>query len=163
MRWLPECHLGVGGDTGGVARYNNRLLKTCGSWDLSNGDLHPGCPVLTRSRRTIVRRKSGSKFCKDRTHMKVDYLFWGSSALCVLSFVLFALQIIVQLWHMRKTPAPSGLGDVQSQALDPVKIIKETGDLARSFATSSPLVPTAVLTVIFALIAVLASGILKIA
>jgi hypothetical protein len=95
--------------------------------------------------------------------MKVDYLFWGSSALCVLSFALFALQIIVQLRHMRKAPASSGLGDIQSQASDPVKIIKETGDLARSFATSSPLVPTAVLTVIFALIAVLASGIVKIA
>ena len=96
--------------------------------------------------------------------MKVDYLFWGSSALCVLGFALFALQIIAQLRHMRKAPASGGgLGDVQSQALDPVKIIKETGDLARSFATSSPLVPTAVLTVIFALIAVLASGIVKIA
>ena len=74
--------------------------------------------------------------------MKIDYLFWGSSILCVLTFVLFALQIIAQLWRTRRAPAPSGLGDAQ-----------------RSFATSGPIWATAVVTIIFALVAVLASGI----
>jgi hypothetical protein len=97
--------------------------------------------------------------------MRIETLFWVSLVLCVLSFVLFALQIIVQTSRTRARRAGSageGLGEAEPQSFNPVRMMEEMGELSHSFAKAGPLATTAVLCILFGLIAVLSSGVIKI-
>ena len=42
---------------------------------------------------------------------KIDLLFYGSAALCVLSFLLFCYEVIVHVRRTARPPAPRGTGD----------------------------------------------------
>jgi hypothetical protein len=95
---------------------------------------------------------------------KIDLLFYGSAALCILSFLLFCYEVIV---HMRRTappPALRGTGDeTRPEAIDAREAMQEMRSLVQSFAKAGPIPTTAGLCVLFLLIAVISSGLVKIA
>jgi hypothetical protein len=93
---------------------------------------------------------------------KIDVLFYGSAGLCALSFLLFAYLVIVQQRHTAPTRAGGGLGDAQAQAFDIRETMEEMGKLVKSFAKAGPIATTALLCVMFALMAVLSSGLVKV-
>ena len=95
---------------------------------------------------------------------KIDLLFYGSAALCVLSFLLFCYEVIV---HVRRTAlprAPRGASEeAQPQAFDAREAMQEMRSLVQSFAKAGPIPTTAGLCVLFLLIAVVSSGLVEIA
>jgi hypothetical protein len=106
--------------------------------------------------------------------MKVDILYYGSAVLCVLSFLLFAFQVIKHILAAPPPPplepAPSrGLGDAEPQALNLQQVIQsaqqavqQTTQLAETFAKAGPMATSAVLCVVFAFLWLLTSGLIKI-
>ena len=94
---------------------------------------------------------------------KIDLLFYGSAGLCVLSFLLFCYEVIV---HVRRTTpprAPRGASEeAQPQAFDAREAMQEMRSLVQSFAKAGPIPTTAGLCVLFLLIAVVSSGLVKI-
>ena len=46
---------------------------------------------------------------------KIDLLFYGSAALCVLSFLLFCYEVIVHVRRTARPPAPRGTSDKNSR------------------------------------------------
>jgi hypothetical protein len=92
---------------------------------------------------------------------KIDLLFYGSAVLCVLSFLLFCYQVIVQVRRTRPRPAPQALGEeARPQAFDVREAMQQMGSFVQAFA--NPISTTAVLCVLFLLIAVVSSGLVKI-
>lgn len=92
--------------------------------------------------------------------MRVDYLFYVSLAISCGSFALFALQVIMQLF--RRGTAATGIGDARTQSADPLEAMKELREMAHAFAKAGPIATSAALCVIFGLIAMVASGLVKI-
>jgi hypothetical protein len=94
---------------------------------------------------------------------KVDWLFYGSSVLCIISLLLFCYQVVVQTRRTAPRPAPEGLGGAaEPHALDLKETIEQMGNLVQSFAKAGPIATTAALCMLFALIAVLSSGLVSI-
>jgi hypothetical protein len=93
---------------------------------------------------------------------KMDIVFYGSAVLCVVSFILFAWQIVAQLRHPKPVAPAGGLGDARPQAFDVREALEEMGKLVQSFAKAGPIASAAALCVFFALICVLSSGLVKI-
>ena len=95
---------------------------------------------------------------------KIDLLFYGSAVLCVLSFLLFCYEVIVHVRRTARPPAPRGTGDeARPDAFDAREAIQEMRSLVQSFAKAGPIPTTAGLCVLFLLIAVISSGLVKIA
>jgi hypothetical protein len=95
--------------------------------------------------------------------LRIEALFWISIVLCVLSFALLAYQVVVQVNRSKPTASSvGGLGDAKPHSLDMIDALKQMGELAGSFAKAGPIGTTAVLCVLFALIALLSSGVVKV-
>ena len=94
---------------------------------------------------------------------KIDLLFYGSAALCVLSFLLFCYEVIVHVRRTASPRAPRGSEEAQPQAFDAREAMQEMRSLVQSFAKAGPIPTTAGLCVLFLLIAVISSGLVKIA
>ena len=94
---------------------------------------------------------------------KIDLLFYGSAALCVLSFLLFCYEVIVHVRRTAPSRAPRGASEeAQPQAFDAREAMQEMRSLVQSFAKAGPIPTTAGLCVLFLLIAVVSSGLVKI-
>lgn len=93
---------------------------------------------------------------------KIDLLFYGSAALCVLSFLLFCYEVIVHVWRTASPRVPRGSEEAQPQAFDAREAMQEMRSLVQSFAKAGPIPTTAGLCVLFFLIAVVSSGLVKI-
>jgi hypothetical protein len=95
---------------------------------------------------------------------KIDLLFYGSAALCVLSFLLFCYEVIVHMRRTARPPAPRATGDeTRPETFDAREAMQEMRSLVQSFAKAGPIPTTAGLCVLFLLIAVVSSGLVKIA
>jgi hypothetical protein len=106
--------------------------------------------------------------------MKVDILYYGSAILCVLSFLLFAIQVIKHIWAPPPAPPPAppaigGLGGAEQQTLNlqqaiqtAQQAVQQTAKLAETFSKAGPMATSAVLCVVFAFIWLLTSGLIKI-
>jgi hypothetical protein len=95
---------------------------------------------------------------------KIEVLFWAALVLSILSFLLFAYQVVMQVLRTRPA-APAhvgGAGGATPQAFDISETLKQMGDLAHSFAKAGPISTTAVICIVFALIALISSGVVKI-
>jgi hypothetical protein len=93
---------------------------------------------------------------------KIDLVFYGSAILCVLSFLLFAGQVIAQSKKLAAGKASGGLGEARMQAFDVKESLEEMGKLVQTFAKAGPIATCAGLTVFFALISVVSSGLIEI-
>jgi hypothetical protein len=93
---------------------------------------------------------------------KIDILFYGSSVLCGLSFLLFGWQVLRQLRHTAPVRRNRGLGEAEQQSFDIKETMEEMGKLVQSFAKAGPIATTATLCVLFLLVAVVSSGLVKI-
>ncbi len=92
----------------------------------------------------------------------VDILFWVSIGLMVLSFLLLGHLIIATTRRSSPTTPTSGIGGAQPQALDVATLVKDMGELAASFSKAGPVGTIATLCVFFTLVALAASGVVKI-
>jgi hypothetical protein len=95
--------------------------------------------------------------------MRIEVLFYGSAILCALSFLLFAYQVYI---HVQRTVPPAaaaaGLEAAQQQAFNVQQTIQQLSRLAQAFSRAGPMATSAVLCILFALIALLSSGVIKI-
>lgn len=95
--------------------------------------------------------------------MHVQSLFYVSLGLSIASFALFALQIIASIFRsLRATPANARLIGVQQHTVSTSKIMDDVGELAHAFAKAGPISTSAALSIMFMLIALLASGVVKV-
>ncbi|MFA5950370.1 MAG: hypothetical protein WC807_08815 [Hyphomicrobium sp.] len=92
--------------------------------------------------------------------MRIEALFWVSLLICVVSFILFVLQVVGQA--LLKPRSAEGAGGAQQQSLDPGEALKKIGEAAQSFAKAGPISTSAVLCALFGLFALVTSGIVRI-
>ena len=91
--------------------------------------------------------------------MRVTVLFYVSLVICAASFVLFAVQVCLLIF--KPAPKPGGIGAAQAQSFDPVEAVKEVREMAHVFAKAGPTATSAALCVVFGMVALLASGLVK--
>lgn len=92
-------------------------------------------------------------------------LFFFSLAISAASFVLFAAlawQAITETATEKTDPPSTGAGNAQPQSLDITKVITETGKLSGTFAKSGPIATSASLSIFFAVLALVTSGVVEI-
>jgi hypothetical protein len=97
--------------------------------------------------------------------MPIQALFWISLGLCVFSFLLFAYQVVKHVQRASPpagTPTTGGLGDAQQQSLNIGEALAEMAKLADSFSKAGPMATTASLCIVFSLLALVTSGVVKI-
>jgi hypothetical protein len=93
--------------------------------------------------------------------MKSDVIFWMSVVLCILSFLLFAGQVVVAaLAAARRPAAPTGAGGATQQTINPLDAMKQMAELAQAFAKAGPMSTSAVLCAFFGAIALASSRVL---
>jgi hypothetical protein len=88
----------------------------------------------------------------------IDILFWVSLVLAVVSFGFF---LFLAIHHMRRKPKPAatgGLAGANAELLDLGKVLDSAGSLSDAFAKAGPGPTSAVLCVVFILVALAASG-----
>ena len=94
--------------------------------------------------------------------MRIEAIFWVSLAICVVSFVLFAAQIVVRTVSGNAAPPGNGAGGAQVQTLNPAEAMRQMGALAESFGKAGPIATSAALAAFFGLLALLSSGVVTI-
>ena len=70
---------------------------------------------------------------------KIDLLFYGSAALCVLSFLLFCYEVIVHVRRTARPPAPRATGDeARPEAFDAREAMQEMRSLVSHLQRLAP-------------------------
>ncbi len=97
---------------------------------------------------------------------ELTWLFAILSAACV---ILIGVEVVVGAIQRLRAPAPAqqppqggGLGGATPQSLDIVNALGKMGEVAEQFRKAGPVATLAVLALSFALLALLASGIIKV-
>lgn len=95
--------------------------------------------------------------------MRVEYLFYTSLGLSIASFLIFAAQIAAGIVRsLRTKSADEGLTGVEPHTINASKMMEDVGELAHAFAKAGPISTSAALSIMFMLIALLSSGLVKV-